>query len=466
MTGFALTLMMAYGYLALFSSMDIELISDNSFSTFIGYGAQVFVLLSGASEFAYYTGAFGVIGVLSLLVLDVQNWTGILRFIGATLMIIFVGALFVTCLLFSESFPSAPFGVYFAVTALIGVFVRKTIFRDVYSYYFIGGVSLGLLLSSLVVLTIWVYWLSEGNEWDVPLKLDFYELLDCPVNFANLTSIDELRLANLSTIVAFFDSNVSAENCEFAFFLWVSPLVFVACSLPFSAVFYFITKAELDLYRYEKPVTVDPVAQVFMVLITLSIMGMWVAASIAAATSSVSNTILAFSLLAFVGSVGIALGTFGISYMKSQLVKTPLGKAAFEFAKGDWGKSFVVVTMTPLALLFLFLNFLQQLVRKYTCLGKTLTDKDEKRAMLTSTVSKAYSEMNDWDWGSVYIKALYWGILFFTVVVGVARITTVFLSYLRLELEAIDLGLTIAIFVTVGIIMFLLPPGRITASYL
>ena len=152
--------------------------------------------------------------------------------------------------------------------------------------------------------------------------------------------------------------------------------------------------------------------------------------------------------------------------MKSQLVKTPLGKAAFEFAKGDWGKSFVVVTMTPLALLFLFLNFLQQLVRKYTCLGKTLTDKDEKRAMLTSTVSKAYSEMNKWDWGSVYIKALYWGILFFTVVVGVARITTVFLSYLRLELEAIDLGLTIAIFVTVGIIMFLLPPGRVTAFYL
>ena len=453
---------MAYGYLALFSRMDIDLVSDSSISTFIGYGAEVFILLSEASGFAYYTAAFGVIGITTLLVLDVQMWSGMfLKTLGAVLMIIFVGALFVTCLLFAESFPSAPFGVYFAVSALIGVLIRKTIFSDVYSYYYIGGVSVGLLLSALIVLAIWVYWLvGEGNEWDVPLKLDFFELLNCPVNFRNLTSISELRLANESTIIDFFESNDSSENCELAFFLWISPFIYTACTLPFAAIFYFITKAEIDLFRYEKPATVDPVAQVFMVLITLSIMGMWVAASIAAATSSVSNTILAFSLLAFVGSVGVALGTFGISYMKSQLIKTPLGKAAFEFAKGDWGKSFVVVTMSPLALIFLILNFLQQLVRKYTCLGKTLTDADEKKAMLTSTVSKAYKEAETWDWGSVYIKALYWGILFFTVVVGVARITTVFLSYLRLELESIELGLTIGIFVAVGIVMFLLPPGE------
>mmetsp|Transcript_20678 Transcript_20678/g.25073 ORF Transcript_20678/g.25073 Transcript_20678/m.25073 type:complete len:382 (+) Transcript_20678:1-1146(+) len=68
------------------------------------------------------------------------------------------------------------------------------------------------------------------------------------------------------------------------------------------------------------------------------------------------------------------------------------------------------------------------------------------------------TDIKQWEFGSVCTKGLIWGMFFFTVSIGVARIVLVFLSWLREELDPVSVAITTGIIIAVGIIMFLLPP--------
>ena len=56
------------------------------------------------------------------------------------------------------------------------------------------------------------------------------------------------------------------------------------------------------------------------------------------------------------------------------------------------------------------------------------------------------------------MHAHYWGIIYYTLNVGITRIVSVFLSWLNTKLAAESFGTSLAIFYAVGLTMFLLPP--------
>ena len=144
--------------------------------------------------------------------------------------------------------------------------------------------------------------------------------------------------------------------------------------------------------------------------------------------------------------------------MVEQIVKTPLGNKGAEFAHSDYGRAIVVLIATPIFLIHLCLNMITQQIRKHTCIGKNIVNEEEARYTFTSRTTNLITRISNWEWGSVLVKALWWGVFYFVFFVGVTRFTTVFLSYLNEELASVDFLVTLGIFLGVGVTMFLLPP--------
>lgn len=139
-------------------------------------------------------------------------------------------------------------------------------------------------------------------------------------------------------------------------------------------------------------------------------------------------------------------------------MKTPLGNKGAEFAHSDYGRAILVLVVAPLFIVHLCLNMITQQIRKHTCIGKKILDKEEAQSTFTLRTTKLINRIYAWEWGSVLVKALWWGVFYFVFFVGVTRFTTVFLSYLNEQLATVDFLVTLGIFLAVGVTMFLLPP--------
>lgn len=177
-------------------------------------------------------------------------------------------------------------------------------------------------------------------------------------------------------------------------------------------------------------------------------------------TRAVADTVLIISFVVLVALCGIWFAVFGVKYTFSQLRGTSLGSKGIGFLSSEWGKGLIVFTSLPLILIVLALDYCNQFVRRKTFLGKRVDD-DEREKKFTPRVDKARQKIKRWEKGSVIPKALVVGIFYFTLSVGVQRITVVFLSALKVWLSGLNLVITSFILVAVGLLLFLIPviPG-------
>eukprot|EP00924_Labyrinthula_sp_SR-Ha-C_P016300 snap_masked-scaffold_106-processed-gene-0.10-mRNA-1 protein AED:1.00 eAED:1.00 QI:0/0/0/0/1/1/4/0/402 len=86
---------------------------------------------------------------------------------------------------------------------------------------------------------------------------------------------------------------------------------------------------------------------------------------------------------------------------------------------------------------------------------------EEKKAHFTKSVQNNVDGFFTWNFGSILPKSLVIGIAYFLFSVGVTRMTVVFLSYLREQLESSSLLPITFILLAVGLLMFMIPviPG-------
>mmetsp|Transcript_12454 Transcript_12454/g.14314 ORF Transcript_12454/g.14314 Transcript_12454/m.14314 type:complete len:813 (+) Transcript_12454:168-2606(+) len=453
-SGFAMVCAFTVLYLALFTRMDTTFFSG----TFVGYGDVVFIGLKGKYELGVYCGAGACFGFVILYVLDIYNWKGTIQGpLGKFLLMCCLVAFFVAVLLVADSYHSAPLIAFMLLSTSSVAFVKRSLFPDVNKLAWIKAVSGGLFFCSIGVGLVWVLWVYyEEKYWDTEVKIEYYDLLECENIYPNAT-FQEL-LVNETLLEGFISDGEPFTDCDAAYVVWAAPLIYFGITIALAITSVFVLRAERKRIESKAAVEVEPMAQVFVTLILLTVFGMWVAASIASATSAVSDTILSMSLLSLVTMVGIAAGVFGLSYVRSQVKKTSMGKKAYEFGTSDWGKAFVTVLLGPLLVAFLGLDMITQFIRKHTGLGKTIIDEEEMTSVFTKGTRRRLIEMSQWEFGSVCTKGLIWGMFFFTVSVGVARIVLVFLSWLREELVTVPVSSTVGIIIAVGIIMFLLPP--------
>ncbi len=93
--------------------------------------------------------------------------------------------------------------------------------------------------------------------------------------------------------------------------------------------------------------------------------------------------------------------------------------------------------------------------------GLTAPDKVSPSKFFTAKVSKQIAELRGWNWSRIMIILHYWiaVVIVFQIVAG--SFTVVFLSYLRIKLATVPIGLVYLAFAVVGLAMFLIPiiPG-------
>ncbi|KAK3258072.1 hypothetical protein CYMTET_32867 [Cymbomonas tetramitiformis] len=154
----------------------------------------------------------------------------------------------------------------------------------------------------------------------------------------------------------------------------------------------------------------------------------------------------------------------GWENMKEQLVHIEAFKKLKGGFQSNLGKAVLLVACCPLICGFVLLSRLNMYIRNAlaTNLVSPAEDPSEKNVVflggpLTPKVSSFIREMFA-EPTPVLSKALWVGVLYFVLDVGVLKVVTLILSWLNDTLSQYSTGVTMAIFVVVGISLFLLPP--------
>jgi uncharacterized integral membrane protein len=162
------------------------------------------------------------------------------------------------------------------------------------------------------------------------------------------------------------------------------------------------------------------------------------------------------TLMAFV--MGFGFGMFiwlyfelGRANIIAAANKSKMVRSVIEFATSDWARAFFILCVNMFIPMTLVINAVNQCVRK--CRGKAQT-----KGCYTENFSKKYELMKQWNWYSIFTKVNILAIVYFVLMIGVAKATYIFLSWLNGILVKFDLGLVIIIFFIIGYLMFMLPP--------
>jgi len=133
---------------------------------------------------------------------------------------------------------------------------------------------------------------------------------------------------------------------------------------------------------------------------------------------------------------------------------------------GEILKGLLVITCLVPMLLYLAISILNQFIRRYISAGcfdcGLLKDEVKEEVgdhpILTKQAAERVRTIQKWHFVNVMTWAVYWGLFFVVLNVGVGLVTTIFMSWLNDQLALLDTLTTIVIFYVVGYTMFLLPP--------
>eukprot|EP00588_Corethron_pennatum_P031051 CAMPEP_0194338514 /NCGR_PEP_ID=MMETSP0171-20130528/79878_1 /TAXON_ID=218684 /ORGANISM="Corethron pennatum, Strain L29A3" /LENGTH=445 /DNA_ID=CAMNT_0039102685 /DNA_START=523 /DNA_END=1861 /DNA_ORIENTATION=- len=141
----------------------------------------------------------------------------------------------------------------------------------------------------------------------------------------------------------------------------------------------------------------------------------------------------------------------------------------------DMAKAVLVVTCTPIFVVYLGASVLNQRVRIIRralrdglCPMKSVPDEGDESVdtsssaapdgWLTVNASQHLKTAREWDLSKITVWAVYFGILFMIGLVFIAQFTTVLLSFVIGATATMNLALVTVCMIVVGLMMFLLPP--------
>lgn len=269
---------------------------------------------------------------------------------------------------------------------------------------------------------------------------------------ASASAIASALNVNYSTVIIDYPSLKDADvDCATAaYLLYIGLLVCSVMLVIFSVVTYFIGRG----MKRKSPRTQ---MRVFGMLSFLAVLGMYMATTIAGSTPQISNLIMLFSFvgLAMVGLMATA--AIGWASIKTDLMSVPMLKSMVAAGQSDWLKAMAMYFVIPY-MIFLGLSTVNQFFRIYlTPCAKKVGSKERKR-WLTTIASNQLRMIKRWPFTDIFRKIAFIGILYYVMMVGISKFVMVFLSWLNGALALTQLGVTVGIFWSVGLFMFLLPP--------
>eukprot|EP00427_Karlodinium_veneficum_P006539 CAMPEP_0169178254 /NCGR_PEP_ID=MMETSP1015-20121227/66961_1 /TAXON_ID=342587 /ORGANISM="Karlodinium micrum, Strain CCMP2283" /LENGTH=800 /DNA_ID=CAMNT_0009253127 /DNA_START=56 /DNA_END=2458 /DNA_ORIENTATION=+ len=396
----------------------------------IGVGIKVFTALA-APERNFQGNILVGLGSMLVVVLIVSDWVTWKSKMkkalsgGTAVYIICVGAM-----LKCRYYPFTPLVIItFHIPVFLGV-LRSKILPNVRRKSFYVGVTLSSFLCAFFALVIWLLWmnvdsLDGSNRWDDATKTrlvidseqmyDDYKVeingrerslnffWDCDSDMQQLVdyvSLDCFQYDKCPYVASNYTISVEEEEVRSSACARVKTIWFLAWTCPLMstgimAIISIFTLLNGVLLNVTDTSKLEKVLKQFILMISFLVFTMYVSSSVAACALIGANVLIPS---------------------------------------------------------FLLINMLNQFVRK----RRGLASKDEGK--YTVGAQRVISAIQNWNWASILIKANWLVMLYWTLSVGVAKLTYVFLSWLNEELLKISFVMVLVIFFIIGFTMFMLPP--------
>jgi len=231
------------------------------------------------------------------------------------------------------------------------------------------------------------------------------------------------------------------------FLCWVCPFIGFGINT-IICLFCLVNGVMLDVADATK---IEKTIKQFILMSSILILMMWISTSIAGASMRLQGTLMAFcgtGLVALFVWIYLEIGGRAIT---SQIRSSRLMQSLVSLATSDWVRALCIICMNVLIPIGILVNCVNQQVRRIRRVTKS-------QNLFTDGAYKIYRQLVNWNWTSILLKVNWLVCLYWTLSIGVAKLTYVFLSWLNEQLLTIDLVVVIIIFFVIGLLLFLLPP--------
>mmetsp|Transcript_27450 Transcript_27450/g.32013 ORF Transcript_27450/g.32013 Transcript_27450/m.32013 type:complete len:861 (-) Transcript_27450:1289-3871(-) len=443
------------GYIILFTKM--------------GSGKTTFYFL--AQNFRGYDVTLGILlgsFAFILYLFDVHHWTSPL---GVTLRSFFVGTIFVgvaaLVIIMSEDYPYGPISLFIVLMPLYLAVVQQVFYSGTNPRTFIHWLSGPLFVVAIITFLSWFVWtfLRDENEWNLMISLAEAKDSGCEANFDDYPDCEDngntCFEVDLDDYTLVFHNNCDEsctqvyDHCINTFIIWVGPFL-VSLGLLFLSFFASFLRGDGSPEQ-----ETSKFVRVWLFLL----FAMWVTASLAGVGAGVSTTLTALVAASFVA--GVVFLTIAYNSEERQERMDNMKQALLEKYGGfmDVFRGLLIVTCTPLFMVYFVISFIIQRIRSLTFLAYSKPPSNTPslrditgNGWFTIEARRMIRQFKSWNITKVFTCAIYWGLAYMVMNVIVSQYTLVFLSWLIEKTSHMNLATVTVILVMVGMTMFLLPP--------
>lgn len=194
--------------------------------------------------------------------------------------------------------------------------------------------------------------------------------------------------------------------CLAAFLMWGNNFIASGACLACAIICYYLGRNLLD----GRVTRVDMPIKLFSAAVIFSVMGMWIAGEIAAASIKISQVVFMFASAFIMATVAVIVTTVGLSALTEEVGKIALVKSMGASLYSDWMKSLGAITSGPIFLMYLAVSWLNQVIRVNTPFGKKCKP-NELKMSFTEVATGQVQMIMAWDWTSVIVKMHWWAIV-------------------------------------------------------
>jgi hypothetical protein len=399
-----------------------------------------------------------------LYVTDFSHWTGHFKKLKKVLLCLVGLATVLAALLASDRLPGAAIAVYFLIVPGVVWLVKYLFYKRLHPVLFGFSMGIALMAISFCLAAAWVIWVFQNEYyWTNDVKLKFNGFVACERELgmrtaAAATTTTTMTMTTTTTTPMTTVESAAAEVpiCLEAWVMWAAPLLGAANSFVFGLTGLLLARAFKRQTGDAPPI--DKALKLFLLCLSMSVVLLWVAGAIAGAGIGINNAAQYLVAVTILVVCGAMISTIGWQRLTNYWSTVPLARQLTASLLTDWFKALFVLFLMPVVPVYLFLSFLNQMVRRVASFGYEMSDAKERKLWLTLAVAIQFKMLKRWRWTSVLQKAMWIGLFYVIVQVGIGLLVTVFLSWINVALQELPLYAVTIIFFFIGIAMFLLPP--------
>jgi len=231
------------------------------------------------------------------------------------------------------------------------------------------------------------------------------------------------------------------------FLSWICPLVATLCNLVIAA-FCLMNGVWLNMADATK---VEKALRHFIMSIFVVMLMMYISVTVAGTSMRLTSSLVSFSAAGMLALFIWVYLEIGEKALTTALQNSRMTVTIIALITSNWCRAMVVIGLNLLIPAAFLVELLKQKVRK-------LRNTSVSDSLLTDEAYKVLSYLLNWKWADILVKVNWLCILYWTMAIGVAKITVVFLSWLNEELSTWPFALVLVAFFWIGFVMFMLPP--------